>query len=219
MDASKKSKAHSSSIQVPREHYFHQYDDKNRFINYWYQISYCLELKPASVLETGVGNKFVYNYLKTNHFNIKSLDFDPELKPDYTGDIRDFRPGKEFEMVLCCEVLEHLPLDDLPAALETLSRLSSKYVLISLPQRILPFLFQLKLPKLPVLKVFFHLPRLPRVKFSFDGQHHWELETKGASKKIIFRHFRESGFEIVRSDVYQDDFGHRFILLKKRGLE
>lgn len=202
-------------IQVAAEHYFQGYDHQERWRNYWHQIEVVHHYRPETILEIGVGNKTVSNYLKAQKYDLETLDFDPELKPDHTGDLRSVRLPATYEMVMCCEVLEHLPLKDFSVALENLGRLTEQYLLISLPQRVLPFHFRLKLPKLPALEFFFCLPRLPRVRFEFDGEHYWELEVRGATSKKILSMVREAGFRVLLNKTHADDWKHRFILLEK----
>lgn len=105
-------------IQVPKEHYIGKYDDLMRFISYYYQIDLIRKLNPDSVLEIGIGNKTVSNYLQQNEIKIETCDFDKELKPDYIADIRDL-PFKDnsYSAVIACEVLEHLPWKDVDKAL------------------------------------------------------------------------------------------------------
>ena len=77
------------NIQVPKELYFGGYDDLERFISYFYQIDIVRKLKSNKVLEVGIGNKTVANYLLRSGINIDTCDFDKELNPDYVADIRD----------------------------------------------------------------------------------------------------------------------------------
>ena len=70
------------NIQVPWKKYFEDYDDMPRFASYFFQISQVKKLNPKNILEIGVGNKTVFNYLKQAGFSISSCDFDEKLKPD-----------------------------------------------------------------------------------------------------------------------------------------
>ena len=47
------------------------------------------------MLEIGVGNRTVSNYLKENGVDITTFDFDKELKPDIVGDVRDMKGIKD----------------------------------------------------------------------------------------------------------------------------
>jgi hypothetical protein len=50
--------------QVEPAHYLKSYDTKGRFISYWHQIDEIFKLSPENVLEIGIGNRFVSDYLK-----------------------------------------------------------------------------------------------------------------------------------------------------------
>ena len=57
-----------TKIQVDSDHYKKRYDSKGRFISYWHQASQIMELGVGSILEIGVGNSFLSNYLRKYGF-------------------------------------------------------------------------------------------------------------------------------------------------------
>lgn len=64
-----------SEASVPRAHYTAQsYDSLPRFVSYWHQIDEVRRAEPESVLEIGVGNGFVSNYLRDRGFDVITLD-------------------------------------------------------------------------------------------------------------------------------------------------
>ena len=106
--------------QVSKEHYnIKEYDTTYRFISYFHQIEETLRTNPRTVLEVGVGNKIVSNYLREYGVKVKTCDFDKGLKPDVVADVRKlpFR-DREFDTVIAFEVLEHLPFEDFETALK-----------------------------------------------------------------------------------------------------
>jgi SAM-dependent methyltransferase len=119
--------------QLPKSCYYENYDVMG-FISYFYQIDSVIKTKPKTILEVGVGNNVVSNYLDQFGFNIITCDFNENLSPDCLADIRHlpFRNSR-FDVVFSCEVLEHIPFKDLPKALSELRRVSKKYVIISIP--------------------------------------------------------------------------------------
>jgi len=42
-------------------------------------------------------------------------------------------PDKSFDLILCCEVLEHLPFKIYPKAVEEIERVASKYIIVTVP--------------------------------------------------------------------------------------
>ncbi|MFC2188725.1 class I SAM-dependent methyltransferase [Fulvivirgaceae bacterium LMO-SS25] len=67
--------------------------------------------KGSNVLTIGSGgeiNKLLKQWSDTNDFTVTSFDIDPERKPDILGDLCSFNFSQPFDVVVCCEVLEHL---------------------------------------------------------------------------------------------------------------
>jgi 2-polyprenyl-3-methyl-5-hydroxy-6-metoxy-1,4-benzoquinol methylase len=99
---------------------------------------------PGAILDVGCGEGFTMDRLLSTdgHLPIQGLDYDylalvhaKDRLPHIVfqmGDVRRLPFGDDrFDMVLCLEVLEHLP-DPLPA-LEELRRVSCRHCLISVP--------------------------------------------------------------------------------------
>ncbi len=120
--------------QVTREHYYQGYDSLERFISYFYQIKSVIDLKPSNVLEVGIGNKTVSDYLKRSGYQVTTCDFAKDLEPDVVADVRmlPFKDDK-FDVILAAEVLEHIPFDEVAKALSELRRVSKKYLIVSIP--------------------------------------------------------------------------------------
>lgn len=130
-------------------------------------------------------------------------------------DIKD----SSFDLVMVYEVLEHLPFDDVKKTLRELNRVTSKYVIISLPQYgwsfniniVIPFLD--RLTKKKSLNIGFFIPRFySNVKF--DGQHYWEIGCKDYSLKRVRGLFREY-FNIKNEFEVKLNRFHRFFVLEK----
>ena len=205
------------SPQVSKNHYFNiKYDSKQRWISYWYQISEVISKNPNKVLEIGVGNKIVSSYLKKNKINVTTCDFDKSLRPDVVGDVTNlpFKNGS-FDMVLCAQVLEHLPFFSFRKALREIHRTSKTYALITLPHfSITNLYFGLKLiPFIP--KKEFSLKVDLAVKHKFLGEHFWEIGKKGYSLSKTERTIEKAGFKIEKCYYPKENPRHQFFLLKK----
>lgn len=208
------------AIQVRKEHYTSKkYDDFFRFISYQKQIELIIQSNPKSTLEIGVGNKTVSNYLKNNGLNLTTCDFDKNLNPDKVGDILKlpFKKNK-FELLVCFEVLEHLPWESLDLALFKLNRVSSKKVIISVPYSCISFNFWTKFPlsnylKKPFLALSLRIPKFYK-RHKFDGEHHWELGKHNFSKNK-FKKKVSKYFKIVSEEYSPLNPHHQFFILKK----
>ncbi len=107
-------------------------------------ISEIKVLKPESVLDVGAGEGFVLEKLRTNKIGkrLEGIEYMQEAielgkitHPKVTikkGDIYKL-PYKDnaFELLICTEVLEHL--EDPVKALVELKRVTSKYIILSVP--------------------------------------------------------------------------------------
>lgn len=183
--------ANQFAIQVPKEQYFKEYDDVTRFISYFYQIDLLRKLEPDNVLEIGIGNKTVANYLKQNGTKVDTCDFDKDLEPDYVGDIRNLPfQDSSYDVVMACEILEHIPWEDVETALSELRRISRRYALISIPYSTTGFELLLKFPLLkrilgkPWLDIFLRIS-LSFLNMEFSGEHYWEMGRKNYPAKRI----------------------------------
>jgi hypothetical protein len=110
--------------------------DKPRFCHYFDQIEILRELKPKSVLIIGIGDYVLYDYLKRLGVHVKTLDNDSNLKPDFCCDVRDKDKMNaiqyRFDVVIGCEILEHIQFNQVSEVLKSFSRLG-RLVLISVP--------------------------------------------------------------------------------------
>ena len=169
-----------------------------------------------------MGNRTVSNYLKENGVDVTTFDFDKELKPDIVGDVRDMKGVKDnsFDVVMACEVLEHIPWDDVPEALRELRRVSNGYVVVSLPQYGWSFNINLVIPfldrftKKKSLNIGFFIHRFYS-NVTFDGQHYWEVGCKDYSLKRV-RELFSKYFNIEDEFEVELNRFHRFFVLKNK---
>lgn len=206
-----------SNPQVPKDHYFQNYDTKKRWMSYWHQIKNVKELNPKSILEIGPGNKTVSTYLENRGFNVTTVDIDPGLKPDFICDMRELSTEfaeDSFDLVLCAEVLEHLPFEDLRKALDEINYVCEKYVVLSLPHAGLNLKFSTKiLPYIEEKRLLVKLPVTRLMKHEFDGEHHWEIGKKKYSLARIKSKINNY-FKIIKTYCPYPQPNHRFFVLK-----
>ncbi len=208
-------------IQVEKEHYYRKYDNLPRFISYFYQIDLTKNLNPERILEVGVGNKTVSNYLRQHGFNVTTCDLDKELKPDYVADIAKL-PFKDssYDAVMACEILEHLPWGEVDSALRELHRVTKKYIIVSVACSRAAFELVFRFPRIakilkrPFINLFFRVPLL-FVKIQSRGQHYWEI---GRWKYPIgkIRGLLRKKFKILKEVTPVLSSYHRFFILEKR---
>jgi len=171
---------------------------------------------PKEVLEIGIGNRFVSKYLKERGVNVATLDIDKRLNSDFVGSVLKIPfVDESFEVVTCCELLEHLPYRDFSKALSEIYRVSKSYVILSLPDLRRVCRFSIQVPKLGELKMLIPLPRLKPLVREFSGGHYWNIGTVGYFLPKIKREIYNAGFKIERSYQVFEIHWHRFFVLRK----
>lgn len=93
----------------------------------------------SSILDVGCGDGRITNHLIPQYSRVVGLESSKEAlryvkteKMLGSIDCLPF-PDRNFDLVLCCEVLEHLPFRVYPKAMEELERVASKYIIVTVP--------------------------------------------------------------------------------------
>jgi hypothetical protein len=74
--------------QVNIDHYeFSKYVSKKRWISYWHQLDEIFKCKPINMLEIGVGSGIIKVLCDLFGVDIKTVDIDQDLKPDYVASV------------------------------------------------------------------------------------------------------------------------------------
>jgi hypothetical protein len=208
-------------VQVNRSHYdFDKYVNLPHWNSYWHQIAETKSLNPDTVLIIGVGDNIVGKILELQGIKVYTFDFDKELHPDFVGNIiniADILQGIHFDVILCCEVLEHLPYDKFEGILKSMTLITDN-VIISLPHS--PVFFSLRI----ILPYFYKfiggcgvnicIHKFYR-EYKYQGEHYWEIGigqyTKNKIRKSINKYFIISKQFLATNNHY-----HMFFIIKKR---
>lgn len=209
--------AFKSKIQVSSKNYFDiTYDTNARWNSYWYQIYEVVKLGPKRVLEIGIGNKTVSDYLKKIGVNVTTCDLDKSLNPDIVGDILNLPFKKDsFDVVLCAEILEHLPFKQVSSALKQIHKVTNKYAIITLPRFSLTNLylgFKI-IPFIPKKQITYKID-LP-FSHKFDGEHYWEIGKVNYGLSKVRKTFIDNGFLIEKDYYPPENPRHHFFILSK----
>jgi SAM-dependent methyltransferase len=194
-----------------------EYDTKGQFCSYWHQINEIVALQPESVLEIGVGSGFVSNYLTRHGIALRTLDLDWRLCPEVGGSILNV-PFKcdTFDVISCCQVLEHLPYCFFEEALNELYRVCRKHVVLSLPQDVRrTYRLLIELPRLKSLQRILSVPVIKRSISPFYEKHYWEIGINSYPLKRILADMHCAGFRVRKTYRVFEKLYHRFIILDK----
>ncbi|MFC1724656.1 class I SAM-dependent methyltransferase [candidate division KSB1 bacterium] len=201
-----------SEIQVESSHYFKGYDTPLRWLSYKIQGQTALKYVSGRVLEIGIGNKTVSNYLKSFGLKLITCDYDISLKPDIVCDICNL-PFKRnsFNTVLCFEILEHLSYKKIQNVLEKLKTLTVGHLIISVPH-FFGFYgeFQFKIPGISRKTLKLHLP-YPYAKITAAG-HCWELGRRGSPANRFRRTIGSAGLQIHEEKILSSESFHRVMI-------
>ena len=165
----------------------------------------------------GVGTGFVRDYLLKCNIPIETIDIDEKIKSNHHGNIQStsFRDN-EFDLINCCQVLEHMPYDSFKSTLEEMRRITKSYVLISLPDLSRKYSFQIELPLFGKVQKIIPLPRLKKIKWEYNGEHYWNIGVDNYSLARIILDIENSGFSVVKTYCVFEYNWHRFFLLEKK---
>lgn len=205
-------------IQVDAEHYFNiSYVTFERFASYFHQIEEVLKIQPKKVLEIGIGNGIVSYFLKKAGLDVTTLDIDERLKPDVIGSVENIPfENESFDVVLCYEVLEHLPYDKIKVSISEINRVTSKYALISIPDVNWYLSLIIFAPRINRKSIIVNIRRLWRRRHVFNGEHYWEIGKKGYSLGKVLSDFESVGFEVEKTYRAFASPYHRFFILSKK---
>jgi SAM-dependent methyltransferase len=176
MDAAESTNTTSSMKQVTSAHYCTpEYLSKPRFFSYWNQVTEVIRLDPSSVLEIGPGPGIVTGILRTLGYKVTTLDFADDVGANVVASVLEMPFGNsEFDVTICCQVLEHIEFSKFECALEEIKRVTKIGAIISLPHAGKFWAYQLHIPKIGPITFGFNV-QLKAEDHLFDGQHYWEI--------------------------------------------
>jgi hypothetical protein len=171
-----------------------------RIHGYANQLRELYELGAERVLEIGVADGFMSTVVPTfTRHSLVSCDLDRRLRPTVSASVLalPFRTDA-FDVVLCCQVLEHLPFAELPGAIGELRRVARRAVFVSVPDVRQYVAARVRLPKLGWRGVAWSFERPSLGPYVYDGEHHWEIGYRGTHFSDVRRAILASGVTIRR---------------------
>lgn len=203
--------------QVEKSHYqFSRYLTKTRWVSVWHQLDEVFKTNPDSVLEIGPGPGIFKIVANIFGINVKTLDLDPELTPDFIGSADAIpAPDKSFDVACAFQVLEHMPFEVSMKALQEMCRVARKAVIISLPEAGNCWPNTIAIPYVRRIQFILKNPFAKQKKHLFDGEHHWEIGKEKFLLKDIIKEIElhaTGSCRITTFRVHENPY-HRFFVI------
>lgn len=113
---------------LPSDAYFSDlYFSIPQLCSFAHQLHHIWFMRPKNILEIGIGNGFTSSFLRRTGLSVTTADINKDLKPDICAPINELKKhlDNKFDLVVCCEVLEHMPLSRLEENLNHLRELGN----------------------------------------------------------------------------------------------
>lgn len=151
------------------------------------QIHDIHNLRPINIIEVGLGNGFTSSFLKRAGYEVTTVDINQSLEPDVCCSIEEIPSkinDKTFDLVVCCEVLEHMEFEAFERNIKILKLLGNRLYL-TLPVYVSSYGFgiSIKLPRIRKnIPLYIDIPRNKLL----DKEHFWEVgSNKNTSRKSL----------------------------------
>jgi hypothetical protein len=175
-----------------------------------------MSVNPKTAIEIGMGPGIVTRALRAKGVNVTTVDIDPELRPDILASVTDL-PGdlRSADIVLCCQVLEHLPWHDFERLYEDLFRRAQMRIIISLPD-VSPYLrFALHSQHHSIVHGHvFSLPKWTSPKRSTScSEHCWEIGIGKVTRTTVLRALRGASGRTAKSfRLFEFPYHHFYVV-------
>jgi hypothetical protein len=173
------------------------------------QIHHIRQFYPENLLEIGLGNGFVSEFFRKMGVNVKTSDINPNLIPDIVAplqDLSEFVKPDEFDLISCCEVLEHIPFEEFETSIKMFSSLSDRlFLTLPVHGRYIGFGGLVQLPKFRRwLGVWLRLPIKPP---PLADMHFWEIgyssqTSKREIIKLLSLYYSQVEFGLFKANPY-----------------
>jgi hypothetical protein len=167
------------------------------------------ELGPQSVIEVGAGNGLLKTICRGMSINFRTVDIDPELAPDLLGGIDAIPiPSKSVDLACAFQVLEHMPYEQSIKGFRELCRVSTKNVLLSLPNATRCYPQLVSVPVLGSIKCTLPGPSKPTTELI--RSHFWEIGRPGTElDRVVYDLSKEARLE-KSFRVFENPYHHFF---------
>lgn len=171
------------------EYFVDQYFSLPTLFSQAQQIHGIHAMRPKSILEIGPGNGLVSSFLKRSGIDVVTADINPALEPDICAPLSEIPThlkGRRFDLVVSCEVLEHMPFDQFEDNVKTMKAIGDR-LYMTLPNYRKSFGFGglLRMPRTSARPFGFYVSI--RQDRKLTDQHFWEIgySSKCSLKNVV----------------------------------
>lgn len=197
------------------DYYSDAYFSMRQLCTLSHQINEISKLKPKSILEIGIGNGFVSSFLKRSGIDVCTVDINSELEPDIVSSIEDLPlhlEQRKFDLVVCCEVLEHIPFEEFEKSIKIFKGYSSR-LFLTLPRYKTWF----------GVSGFMRLPRIDKIfsiGFDFNKKkdlnsghcHFWEVDSSPETTTKNIKSLINKHYQITDNNSFHLNRYHEFLV-------
>lgn len=185
------------------------YLTKERWCSLWHQVDMISKLKPRRILEVGVGSGLVRYACERMGVEVETVDISPDLAPDLVSSVRKLPLENEsFDLACAFQVLEHLPYDESLEGFRELCRVSSRHVVISLPNASPALAVSFTVPFLGTFRGVIPGPLPPLRKMT--ASHRWEIGRPGFGLRRVVADLRREARLVSQFRVPEMPYHHFF---------
>lgn len=172
---------------LPKSEYFNDaHFDLRQLMSQAMQIKHINTLKPKNMIEIGIGNGLTSTFIRNSGVEVVTADINPNLSPDICcpmSELIEKTGGRQFDLVVCCEVLEHMPVEQLEQNVKTLRALGSR-LFLTLPSYTHSYglSFLVKVPFIKARDFFLYLFLPKNINLS-NTEHFWEVGSEAITKR------------------------------------
>ena len=199
---------------LEKESYFNnEYFSLTQLCSFAHQIHDIYKLQPENILEFGIGNGFTSTYLKRSGFTVTTVDINNNLNPDICSSINEIEKilvDEKFDLIVCCEVLEHMPFEEFEKSISIFSNLGKKlYLTMPNYNRNYGISGFLRIPKFGIRSIDFSI-NIP-IRKKLDKEHFWEINsskftTIKSINHILQKYYKEVSYSHYRLNPYHISF-------------
>jgi len=179
----------------PNDYYTPYYLSPARMSSYSHQFRLAMGTDCKKYLNIGSANNILSRLLSKQDKQVTNLDLDIHTCPTVNA-ILPFLPFNDdaFEVLLCFQMLEHMPFTMINECLKEFSRVSNRYLILSLPDISLS---KREIIKSLMYKIFHHPREWKGYRFSkTNREHFWEIGDGWLTRKKIINIIEKENFTL-----------------------